>query len=89
MGVIAHGAIHERDGTAPLRQFVDEEHLMDIGAGESVGRGEHHTFERRERRVVAQPVQAGSAQFGPTVAIVTVDVLFGEAPLWVRGDMGL
>jgi len=89
MGVIAHGAIHKRDGTAPPRQFVDEEHLMDIGAGESVGRGEHHTFERRERRVVAQAVQAGPAQLGPTVAIVPVDVLLGETPLRVRGDMGL
>jgi len=87
--VVAHGAIHERDSTAPLRQFVDEEHLMDIGARESIGRGEHHTLKGRERRVVAQPVQARPAQLGPAVAIVPVNVLLGEAPLRVRGDMGL
>jgi len=56
-------------------QLVDEQHLMDVVAGQPVGRGDQHQVELGQCSMVPQPVQAWSAQAGTAVAVIAVDVL--------------
>jgi hypothetical protein len=88
VGVIAHGVFQKADLTPHFGQFVDEQHLMHIVAGQPVGRGDQHQFKLRQCRMIPQVIQARAVEFGPTVAVVPVDVLFREAPVGVLGDVG-
>ena len=77
MGIIFfHGTIHELHLAAMVAQFFDQENLVDIFAGNSVGRSKQNQFKRSHCRLFTQPVQTGSVQRCTTIAIILVDVLF-------------
>ena len=46
-------------------QLVDQEHLVDVGAGQAVGRVDVEPVEAPGGRLVAQPLQRGADQVEP------------------------
>ena len=79
--ILTHGPLQELDRTAPLGAFVDEEHVMDIITSQPVGSGHEHKVEDGQGSAIPQPIQARPVEFGPTIAIVSVDVFLGQMPV--------
>jgi hypothetical protein len=65
MGILAHGAIQERDLTAVALQLLEQQHLVDIGARQAIwGRHQYqiqYQIQRPRCDRIAQPIQTGSA----------------------------
>ena len=55
-------------------KLVQQQHLVDIVAGQPVGRGDHDQIELGQRRMIPQAVQARPAKAGAAVAVIAVDV---------------
>jgi hypothetical protein len=66
-------------------ELVQQQHLVDVVAGQPVGGGDHDQVELGQRRVITQAVQAWSAQAGAAVAVIAVDMLLVQHPA-VLGD---
>jgi hypothetical protein len=79
--ILTHRPLQELDLTAPLGEFIDEEHLMDIVTRQPVGSGHEHQVEGGQDRAIPQPIQTGPVEFGPTIAVIAVDILLGEMPV--------
>jgi hypothetical protein len=75
VGIVTHRPIQKLHLAAVPAQLVDEQHLMDVVAGQPVGCGDQHQVELGQCSMVPQPVQARSAQAGTAVAVIAVDVL--------------
>jgi hypothetical protein len=65
VGILAHRPVQNLDLAAVPAQLLDEEHLVDIAAGQPVGRGDHHQVNLGQRRVIPQAVQAGRPRLAP------------------------
>ena len=78
--VVTHGAVEKLYLATHLAQFLDEDHLMNIVAGKSIWRREQQAIQLAIAGFVAQPVQPGASQRGPTVAIVTEDAILSQYP---------
>jgi hypothetical protein len=85
VGILAHGPIQKLHLAAVAAQLVDEQHLVDVVAGQPVGRGDQHQVKLGHRRVVPQAVQTRPAQAGAAVAVIAVDVPLLQCPA-VFGD---
>src|SRR6266498_2085425 len=68
-----------RPAAAPS-QLIDQQHLVDVVAGQPVRRDHQDHVQVGQRGVVAQPVQARTAKAGAAVAVVTVDMLLIQDP---------
>ena len=80
VGVLAHGPLQELYPTAASLQFFDEQHLVDVLAGQPVRGGDQDHLELGHRRRVAQGVEAGAVQACAAVTLVEVDVRPVEGP---------
>jgi hypothetical protein len=76
----AHRPVQELHPAAMPGQLLDQQHLVDVVAGQPVRRGHHDDIEIGQRRMVAQPVQPRPGKAGAAVTSVTVDVLFIQHP---------
>jgi hypothetical protein len=85
--ILTHGPVQELDRTAPLGEFLDEEHLMDIIAGQPVGGREQNPCKGGQGGAIPQPIQAWPIQRGPPIAIVAVDVCLSQRPLGLGRHM--
>ncbi len=83
--VTAHRPVEELDLRPVLLQLLDQEHLMDVVAGQAVRRGDQDAIQPGARRGVAQAVQAGAAQRGPAATVVAEDALGRQGPAPRRG----
>ncbi len=88
VGVIAHRTIEELDAAPGSLQFFQDHHLMDVVAGESIRRSQEDQIECRLGRLIAQVIQAGAFELGPTLAIVTEDMFLGQTPIGLCGHIG-
>lgn len=88
MRVITHRAIQKLDLAAALGEFVDQQHLMDIVARQAIGSGNQHALEGRKGSTITQAIQTGAVKLGATIPIIAIDVLVGQMPLGMLGDMG-
>jgi hypothetical protein len=79
--ILTHGPVQERDFTAPLGAFVDEEHLMHIVAGQAIRSGHQDPFKNGQGGPIPPPIQARTVEPAPAVAVVAVDVCLGQMPL--------
>jgi hypothetical protein len=61
-------------------QLVDQQHLVDVVAGQPVRRGHQDNIKIGQRRMITQPVQPRPAQAGAAIAVVTIDVLLVQRP---------
>ena len=87
MRIIAHRPIQKHNLAAALGEFVDQQHLMDIVARQTIGCGDQYLLEGGKGGVVAQAIQARAIELGAAIAIIAIDVLVGEMPLGMLGHM--
>jgi hypothetical protein len=87
MWIIIHGAIDKLNPTAALGEFVDQKHLVDIVTGQAIRGGDHHAFNSRHSGAIAEAIQPWALEGGPALAVIAVDMLFGNMPVGVRRDV--
>ena len=61
----AHRPVQELDLAAAGGQLVNQQHLVDVVAGQPVRRGHQHQVKLGQRRVIAEPVQPRPAIRAP------------------------
>jgi hypothetical protein len=86
--IIAHRSLDKLDATAPLGQFIDQEHLMHIVASQAIGRDDHDAFNGRHCDAISEAVETGAFEGGTTIAVIAVDVLVGDMPVGAGRDVG-
>src|SRR6266496_444843 len=87
MRVITHRSIQKLDLAAAPFQFVDQQHLMDIVARQAIGCSDQEQLEGGKRSAITQAIQTRPVEFGPTISIITVNVLVGQMPVRLLGHM--
>jgi len=58
---------------------------MDVLAGQPIRSRNQYQLKRSHPSLVPQPVQTRSTKFGPTVTIISIDLLGGQMPLGLLG----
>jgi hypothetical protein len=88
VGILAHRPVQKLDLAAVPAQLVQQQHLVDIVAGQPVGRGDHHQVNLGQRRVISQAVQARPAEARAAVAVIAIHMppIQRPAPLGDRRD---
>ena len=85
MRVIAHRPVQELHPAAVPGQLIDQQHLVDIVAGQPVRRRHQDDVQIGQRRMIAEPVQPRPSQAGSAIPVITVDVLAVQLPAALRG----
>jgi hypothetical protein len=88
MGGITHGTLNTLDPPAALGEFLDQEHLRHIIAGSAIRGGDQETFKGCHGGSIPEAIETGTVEGGPAIAVITIDVLFGDMPLGVRRHGG-
>jgi hypothetical protein len=78
--VITHRPVQELHLAAVGGQLLDQQHLMDVVAGQPVRRGDHHHVQLGQRRMIAEPIQPRPPQAGAAKAVIAVDMLVLQLP---------
>jgi len=78
--IVAHRPVQELHLAAMAGQLVDQQHLVDVVAGQPVRRSDQDQVQVGQRRMIPQPVQAGPSQAGAAITVIAVDVLFLQLP---------
>ena len=86
LGIVGERPVGELDPAAVALQLLQEQHLMDIVARQSIRIGDEDAIELGQRGEVAKPVEAGPPQRGPGIAVVAEDVVVRERPSAISGD---
>jgi hypothetical protein len=86
--ILTHGPVQELDLTASLGEFLDEEDLMDIVAGQPIGGREQDPCKGSQGDATPPPIQAWPIQLGPTIPIVAVDMCLSQMPIGLGRHMG-
>jgi hypothetical protein len=76
--VLGHRPVEELDLATVRLQFLEQEHPVDVVAGQPVGVGEDDPVERGHGHPVAEAVEPWPLEGGPAVPVVTEDVLLRE-----------
>jgi hypothetical protein len=87
MRIVIHRAIDQLDPTAALGAFIDQEHLMDIVAGQAIGSCDHHACNRRQGGSVAEVIKTRTLEGSTALAVIAGDRLLGDRPVGVRRDV--
>ena len=74
MRVLAHGSIEEFDGGAMLLELLNQQHLMDVVAGQTIGRGDQKTLKACTGGI-AQGIEPRPLETGAALPFVPKDVL--------------
>ena len=88
MGIVTHGSIRKFYGASVTLPFFQNNHLMHVVTRQSIWGCHQHTLKFGHRGCIAQPIQTGAIQPGPTVALVSKNMLGRQLPA-LRRDMGL
>ena len=81
MGVLTHRPVEELDLASRCGEFLKQEHLVDVVARQTVGRGDQHDIEHVRGHAIAQPLQPGPLQGGTTEAIIAERVVRSDHPI--------
>ena len=65
MWSVAHRLVEELDAAAGALQFLQQEHLVDIVAGQPVRRGDQDAVVVAKAHLIAQPVEGGAVEGWP------------------------
>jgi|SRR5215475_2334517 len=87
MRIITHWPLDKLDPTAALGEFVDQEHLMHIIAGQAIWGGDQDAVKGRHGGPIPETIETGTVECGPAIAIIPIDVLIGDMPLGMRGHV--
>ena len=80
MWVVTHRAIQKLDLAPIPLQFIQHDHLLDIVAGEAVGRRHQHPIPFVVADRIPQMIQVGAVELGAAPVIVPKDVLLLYLP---------
>ena len=83
--ISAHRPVQELHLAAMPGQLLDQQHLVDVVAGQPVRRGHQDHVQLGQRRVIAEPVQPRPADTGTAIAVIAVDVLVIQLPAALPG----
>jgi hypothetical protein len=75
VGIVAHGTVEEFDMAASPFELLQQEHLVDIVARQTVGCGQDDLVTLRGRHRIAQGIQPWSVQDRAAHAVVPKDQL--------------
>jgi hypothetical protein len=75
---IGDGAIEEDHGGPGPGEFLHQQHLVSVAAGETVGGMDVDNIDRRQIDQIAQALQGGADQTGAAVAIVNEQVIVAD-----------
>jgi hypothetical protein len=78
--VLTHRSLQKLDLTAPLGEFLDEEHWLHLVAGQAIRSGHEDPCKDGQGGPIPQPIQARPIPLGPTIAVVAVEVFLGQMP---------
>jgi len=81
----AHRPVQELHLAAMPGKLLDQQHLVDVVAGQPVRRGHQHNVKIGQRRMVTQPVQPRPAKTGTAKPVIAVDMLVIQRPAALRG----
>jgi len=85
--IITHGTFDERNLTAALSEFIDQEHLMHIVASEAIRSRDHEAFKGGHGGSVPQPIEARTVALGPAIAVIAREMFLGQMPLRLASHM--
>ena len=88
MWVITHWSITKAHLAAAPFQFLDQQHLMDIFARQSIGRGDQDGIEGRLGCSIAEAIEPRAIQTGATKAVISLDMLVREGPALLLSQAG-
>ena len=75
MRILTHRPLQKFDLAATLREFVEQEHLVDVVARQTIWRGNQQPIERMPADGIPQAIQAGPTQMRSAVAVVPKDLV--------------
>jgi hypothetical protein len=75
-----HGTVQKLHPATMAGKLVDQQHLVNVVAGQPVRRGHQDNIKIGQRRMITQPVQPRSAQPGAAITVITIDVLLIQRP---------
>ncbi len=87
MRVSTHRTIQKLNAASALSEFVDEEQLMHIVTGQTIWGRDEHLFKGRQSGTIPQPIQPWAREFGPAIAVITVDMFLGQMPVGLHRDI--
>jgi hypothetical protein len=76
---VAHRLVEELDRRAGALQFFEQEHLVDVVAGEAVGGGDEDAVVVIESHLIAQAVEGGAVEGSAAAPLVTEDVFVSHS----------
>jgi hypothetical protein len=83
----AHRPVDELDRAAEALELVEQDHLVDVVAGQAIGLGAQDAVELAQPHRIPQPIQAGPVQARPALPIIAERAGLGQMPAPV-GDGG-
>jgi hypothetical protein len=75
MRILTHRPLEKVDLTATPREFVEQEHLVDVVARQTIWRGDQQPIELMPADGIPQAIQAGPTQMRSAVAVVPIDMV--------------
>lgn len=70
MRVVTHGPIHKLHLTSTPFKFLDEQHLVDIVASQSIRSSDDHSIKSRTSDLFSLSIKTWPTEFGSTVAVI-------------------
>src|SRR3954454_7279064 len=77
---MAHWSIAKEHLAAAPFQFLDQQHLMDIFARQSIWRGDQDSIKGRLGCSIAEAIEPRAVKTGATKAVISIDMLLREGP---------
>ena len=75
MRILTHWPLEKFDLAATSRNFVEQQHLVDVVARQTIWRGNQQPIELMPTDGIPQAIQAGPTQMRSTVAVVPKDMV--------------
>jgi hypothetical protein len=87
MWILAHLSVQALHLASVSLQFLQQEHLMHVGASQTIRRGYGHPVQGSRGYQIAEPIETRPFQARPAVALIPEDVLARNPPaLHVRAQ---
>ena len=84
MRVITHGTVQKLDVASALTEFINQEQLMNIIAGQAIRSRDKHPLKGRQGGPVPHPIQPRALELRPTLAVIAIHMLRGQMPVGLR-----
>src|SRR5206468_4324738 len=80
MRILAHRAVEKHDGTSKLREFLQQQRLMDKPTRQTIGRREQNRLKLALFCSISQAIQGRTIQTRSTVTLILIEMLRRNRP---------